>query len=100
MRLLPFLLAGPHVLGVGGIAPDSFAVIVAATTTLAIRLATDALLWAITRRLKNVLAVSAIPARPHARLCSPSRLKLRTSEENKTGCRKNIETFVEFLPRP
>ena len=28
MRLLPFLLAGPHILGVGGIPPDSLPVIV------------------------------------------------------------------------
>src|SRR5437867_4983538 len=66
MRLLPFLLAGPHILGVVGIAADSFAVIVAAPSALAIRLATDALLWSITGRLKNLLAVSATPARTHA----------------------------------
>src|SRR5437899_869955 len=72
MRLLPFLLARPHILGVGGIAADSFAVIIAAPPALAIRLATDALLWSITGRLKYLLAVSAIRARPHARVCSPS----------------------------
>src|SRR5437588_579117 len=93
MRLLPFLLAGPHIRGVGGIAPDSFAVIVAATTTLAIRLTTDGLLWSITGMLKNLLAVSATPARTHAVLIL-LRFKLRTSEQNKNGCRKNIETFV------
>ena len=100
MRLLPFLLAGPHILGVRGIAADSFAVIVAAPPALAIRLTTDALLWSITGRLKNLLAVSATPARTHARFLFSSGSKLRTSEQNKTGCRKNIETFVEFLPRP
>ncbi len=99
MRLLPFLLAGPHILGVGGIPPDSLPVIVAAPAALAIRLATDALLWSITGRLKNLLAVSATPARTHAVLVL-LRFKLRTSDQNKTGCRKNIETFVEFLPRP
>ena len=98
MRLLPFLLAGPHILGVGGISADSFAVIVAAPAALAIRLAADALLWSITGRLKNLLAVSATPARTHAVLVL-LRFKLRTSDQNKTGCRKNIETFVEFLPR-
>src|SRR5438552_1735404 len=66
MRLLPFLLAGPHILGVSGIAADSFAVIVAAPPALAIRLTTDSLLWSITGGLKNLLAVSATPARTHA----------------------------------
>src|SRR5439155_18289594 len=59
VRLPPLLLTRPHILGVGGIAVDSFAVIVAAPPALAIRLATDALLWSITGRLKNLLAVSA-----------------------------------------
>src|SRR5207247_10178310 len=70
MRLLPFLLAGPHILGVGGIPPDSLPVIVAAPAALAIRLARDALLWSITGRLKNLLAISATPARTHAALFS------------------------------
>ena len=51
-------------------------------------------------KVETLLAVSATPARTHAVLAL-LRFKLRTSEQNKTGRQKNIETFyVEFLPRP
>src|SRR5439155_25165759 len=45
---------------------------------------------------KNLLAVSATPARTHAVLVL-LRFKLRTSDQNKTGCRKNIETLCRVL---
>src|SRR5262245_46663738 len=83
MRLPPFPLAIPHILGIVGIAAESFAVIVAATTTLTIQIATDALLRVITGGLKNLLAVAATPARTHAALVL---LYVQTSnvEQNKT----------------
>src|SRR5207247_619152 len=49
-----------------------------------------------TGRLKNLLAVSATLARTHAVLVL-LRFKLRTSDQNKTGCRKNIETLCRVL---
>src|SRR5439155_18574288 len=92
VRLPPLLLARPDILGVGGIAPDSFAVIVAAPTPLAIRPATDALLWSITGRLKNLLAVSAAPARTHAALFSSGSTFEPRAKQNRPP--ENIEIKI------
>src|SRR5262249_53313949 len=86
----------PHILGVGGIAADSFAVIVAPSLSLAIRATTDALLWSISGRLKKLLAVPATPARSHAAVILLRALN-SNPEQNKTVRRKNIETFCRVL---
>ena len=88
MRLTPLLLTRSHIFGVGGIIADSFAVIIAAAPTLTIRRATDALLWSITGRLKNLLAVSATPVRTHARLLFSSGSKFEPLSKTKPSSRR------------
>jgi hypothetical protein len=99
VRLPPFLLARTHVFGIDGIVSDSFAVIIAAPTPLTIRLTADALFWSIRGGLEDLLAVPATATQSHSRPCSPRRSLIEPPSKTEPA-RQNIETFIEFLPRP
>jgi hypothetical protein len=100
VRGAPLLLAGPHVLGVRRIVPDSFPVMVAAPLSLASRRAANALFRSINGWLENLSTVAATPARPHARFLPSSDVRSQNFQGKQIRAdQRNIETSVEFLPR-
>src|SRR5439155_3029316 len=77
---------------------DSFAVIIAASLPLASRLAANALFRSIDGWLKNLEAVAATQARPHARfLALLGRSFMKTSKENKFRLPREYRNFYRIL---
>jgi hypothetical protein len=93
MGITPLLLAGTNVGRVCGVSTDSLALIVAASLALAVRLTTDALSGAIDRGLEILLAVTATPVRPHARLLFSSDMRWENFQAEQIARSANIEIY-------
>jgi hypothetical protein len=102
MSLAPLLLAVANDLSVFGVGANLHPMVFGSPTLLAFPIATNALLWTVDGGLKDLLTVTATTTRQHARLfdLSSEFVGIKNSEQNKTAALRNIETFIEFLPRP
>jgi hypothetical protein len=100
MSLAPLLLAVEHNLRVFGIGLNLLPMIIPPPTLLAPSIATHCLLRAVLGGLKDLLTVTTTAARQHERVHLLRVRSKQNSEQTKTVALQNIETFIEFLPRP
>src|SRR5262245_25299683 len=100
MSLTPLLLAIANDLAVLRIVVNFQSMVFGPATPLAFRTTANALLRTIHGRLKDLLTVTATTSGQHARLLDLSSAFVENSEQSKTAALRNIETFIEYLPRP
>src|SRR5437870_3765821 len=100
IRVPPFLLAGAHVSRIRWIVPDSVAVVITASLSLALRLTTNALLGSIDRGGGTTAGSTGNTGSATCVVLFSSDVHSQNLQGKQIAPTIGYRIYVEFLPRP